>query len=93
VPISEAEPLEVFLYAIKSQTTKSRYLNRLRNFFDYLGLEGDVKTQAQAFVIATQEKGKNWVYANVMKFLPYHKERAERGEVSNASTPRRAETT
>ncbi|MGH9993361.1 MAG: hypothetical protein ACREBU_01920 [Nitrososphaera sp.] len=68
-----------------SPATKSRYLNRLKNFFDYLGIEGDVKTQARAFVIAFQEKGKNWVYANVMKFLTFQKERAERGEVSNSS--------
>jgi hypothetical protein len=85
VSVSETEPLEVFLYAIRSNTTKSRYLHRLKNFFDYLGIEGDVKTQARAFVSASQEKGKNWVYANVMKFLSYHKERAERGEVSNSS--------
>jgi hypothetical protein len=85
VSVSETEPLEVFLYAIRSNTTKTRYLNRVRNFFDYLGIEGDVKTQARAFVVASQEKGKNWVYANVMKFLTFHKERAERGEVSNSS--------
>ena len=56
--ISETEPLEVFLYAIKSNATKSRYQNRLKNFFDYMALEGDIKTQARAFVIAAQEKGK-----------------------------------
>jgi hypothetical protein len=78
VSISETEPLEVFLYAIRSNATKSRYLNRLKNFLV-------VKTQARAFVLASNEKGRNWVYANVMKFLSYHKERAERGEVSNSS--------
>ena len=83
--VSETEPLKVFLYAIRSPATKSRYLNRLKNFFDYLELEGDIKTQAMAFVTATNEKGKNWAYANVMKFLSYHKERAERGEVSDSS--------
>jgi hypothetical protein len=77
--------LEVFLYAIRSNATKTRYLNRLKNFFDYLGFEGDVMTQARSFVAASQEKGKNWVYANVMKSLSFHKERAERGEVSNSS--------
>jgi hypothetical protein len=77
--------LEAFLYAIKSPATKSRYLNRLKNFFDYLGIEGDIKTQARAFVAAAKEKGQSWVYANVMKFLSYHKERAERGEVSYSS--------
>lgn len=83
--ISETEPLEVFLYAIKSPSTRSRYLNRLKNFFDYLEIKGDIKTQARAFVAMANEKGKNWVYASAMKFLSYHKERAERGEVSNAS--------
>ena len=85
VSIAETEPLEVFLYAIKSNATKQRYLNRLKNFFEFMRIEGDIKTQARAFVIASHVKGKNWVYANVMKFLTFHKERAERGEVSNAS--------
>ena len=85
VSVSETEPLEVFLYAIKSPATRSRYLNRLKNFFDYMELEGDIKTQAKAFVTAANEKGKNWAYANVMKFLSYHKDRAERGEVSDSS--------
>ena len=65
--VSETEPLEVFLYAIKSPATRSRYLNRLKNFFDYMELEGgDIKTQAKAFVTAANEKGKNWAYAHVM---------------------------
>jgi hypothetical protein len=85
VSVSEAEPLEVFLYAIKSPATRSRYLNRLKNFFDYMELEGDIKAQAKAFVSMTNQKGKSWTYANVMKFLSYHKERAERGEVSDSS--------
>ena len=81
----ETEPLEIFLYAIRSKATRSRYLNRLKNFFDYNEIEGDIQTQARTFVVSARDKGKNWVYASVMKFLSYHKERAERGEVSNAS--------
>ena len=44
VSVSETKPLNAFLYAIKSPATRSRYLNRLKNFFDYMELEGDIKT-------------------------------------------------
>ena len=71
VSVSETEPLEVFLYAIRSNTTNTRYLNRLKNFFAYLRIEGDVKTQARAFVVASQEKDKSWANANVMKFFDF----------------------
>lgn len=85
VEVSGSDPLEVFLYAIRSTSTRSRYQNRLKNFFDFLEFDGDIKTQARSFVSAARERGKEWVYASVMKFLSYHKERAERGEVTNAS--------
>ena len=38
----ESEPLELFLYAIKSDATKDRYKRRLGNFFDFLELDGDL---------------------------------------------------
>jgi hypothetical protein len=40
VSTSETEPLEVFLYALRSKTTRSRYLKRPKNFFDHLEIEG-----------------------------------------------------
>ena len=45
VSISETEPLEVLLCAVKSSANKSRYLNRLNNFFDYFEIQGDFETQ------------------------------------------------
>jgi len=64
VSVSETEPLEAFLYAIRSPATKSRYLNRLKNFFDHLEIEEDIRTQAQTFVALAHEKGLNWVNAS-----------------------------
>ncbi len=83
--ISESEPLEYFLYAIKSPITADRYKRRLRNFFDFLDVEGDLDSQSKSFMGKANKNGKRWVFANVMKFLSYHKERAERGEIADAT--------
>ena len=83
--ISESEPLEYFLYAIKSPITADRYKRRLRNFFDFLDVEGDLDSQSKSFMGKANKNGKRWVFANVMKFLSFHKERAERGEIADAT--------
>ncbi len=44
--ISESEPLEYFLYAIKSPITADRYKRRLGNFFDFLDVKGDLESQS-----------------------------------------------
>jgi hypothetical protein len=40
--VSEAGPLKLFMYAMKSKATKDRYQRRLRNFFDFLGYDGSL---------------------------------------------------
>jgi hypothetical protein len=83
--MSEASPLELFMYAMKSKATKERYQRRLKNFFDFLGYGGDLTSQAKLFIVAANRNGKNWVFANLMKFLTFQKERVERGEITNAT--------
>ncbi len=83
--ISETEPLEYFLYAIKSPITADRYKRRLGNFFDFLDVKGDLNSQSKSFMVKANKNGKRWVFANVMKFLSFHKERAERGEIADAT--------
>ena len=76
------DPLELFLYGIRSNSTKSRYKRRLGNFFDYLEISGDLSEQAKQFIGMAQKNGNTWVSANLMKYLAYHKERAERNEIA-----------
>ena len=83
--MSESEPLESFLYAIKSDSTKQRYERRLKNFLDFLDLEGDLEAQAKSFIIQSQQKGKSWVSAKVMKFLTFQKDRVNKGEITGAT--------
>jgi len=80
--VSESEPLETFLYAIKSDATKSKYKSRLKNFFDYLEIPGDLEAKSKLFIGKSNKKGNSWVSANLMKFLSFQKERVERGEIT-----------
>ena len=80
--VSELEPLETFLYAIKSDATKSKYKSRLKNFFDYLEIPGNLEAKSKLFIVKAIKKENSWVSANLMKFLSYQKERVERGEIT-----------
>ena len=69
--LSEFEPLELFLYAMRSDSTKSRYKSRLGNFFDFLELDGDLAEQSKQFIANSKKNGISWATANVMKFLSF----------------------
>ena len=43
------DPMGMFLYAIKAKETKRQYTSKLKAFFDYLGLGGDLNEQAAQF--------------------------------------------
>jgi len=63
--------------------TKDRYKRRLGDFFKFLEIDDDLKFQAKYFMVQSNEKGKQWVFVNVMNFLSFHKERVECGEIAN----------
>lgn len=81
----EAEPMELFLYGIRSPVTKERYLHRLGNFFDYLELPGSQSEQAKILMAQIMQNGPTWITAKLMTYLQYHKERSERGEISEST--------
>ena len=70
---------------MKSNATKDRYKRRLGNFFDFLEIQGDLTEQSRQFVSQAKNNGNSWVTANMMKYLSYHKERAERGEIAEST--------
>lgn len=81
----ESEPMGLFLYAIRSPVTKERYLNRLGNFFDYLELQGSTNEKAKTLMEQIKSNGPTWITAKLMTYLQFHKERSERGEISEAT--------
>ncbi|WP_042685458.1 tyrosine-type recombinase/integrase [Candidatus Nitrosotenuis chungbukensis] len=83
--INESEPMGMFLYALKSPVSKQRYQKRLENFFDFLELQGSTEDKAKTLILQINEHGLTWLTAKTMNYLNYHKERAERGEISDAT--------
>ncbi len=82
----EHDPLAMFVYALRAPETRRQYPKRLKIFFDYLELKGSIEEQAGEFVVKAR-KDNNWAFASMMHFMSYQKERAGRGEISEATVP------
>jgi len=83
--ITESEPMGLFLYGIKSPVTKDRYLRRLGHFFDFMEFQGSIDDQAKSLIAQIKEHEPTWISTKIMNYIQYHKERAERGELSEAT--------
>ena len=70
----------MFVYAIRSKETKRRYLKVIGNFFEFIGFEGSLDEKSKSFVMKSRGN-QSWTSANVMKYMSYQKERAERIEI------------
>lgn len=64
---------------IDAEITKKQYKQRLKRFFDSIGLEGqDIEEQGQQFLeYAKGEGGQQWVQEQVLYYLQHHKERVK----------------
>jgi len=47
---------------------------------------------AKSFVLDAKERGDSWVFANLMKYMTFHKERVERSEIAAASIKKLLQT-
>jgi hypothetical protein len=78
--------LTEFHDAIRSPVTKNKYDKRLAFFFEQIGLKGDLKQQAKTF-IAKSKADPVWATRTVNDYMRSQKERAERGEIAEATVP------
>jgi hypothetical protein len=79
------DPYTMFLHAMKSPVTKTKYSRRLEMFFDFLKIPGEnLKEQCLTFVNNGQSNV-NWVFTNILKFVLFHKERIHKKEISGAT--------
>lgn len=83
--ITESEPMGLFLYGIKSPMTKDRYLKRLEHFFNFLELSGTMDEKATALISQIKEHDSSWMTTKIINYIQHHKERAERGDLSEAT--------
>jgi hypothetical protein len=75
------DPIECFMYALKSSEAWRQYPRRLKLFFDFIGIRGDLDKQGQQF-LEDFRKDVGRKQKNLMRFLGYHKERVRRKELA-----------
>ncbi|MDG6998548.1 MAG: hypothetical protein JRN15_05475 [Nitrososphaerota archaeon] len=82
----ETDPLVEFFEAIRNPVTKKKYEGRLKMFFDFLKIEGDLAKQARAFRLQADNDPK-WATYQINEWIRHHKQRAEAGAISEKTIP------
>lgn len=85
--MEQTNPIDSFLYALRSPASQSRYQRLLAYFFNFAGCKGTIPECAKSFVEQARTNGNDWTGSQLMKYLMYQKARADRKEIS-ASTLR-----
>src|SRR6476646_2840878 len=71
------------LYALRALESKRQYPKRLQIFLDYLKIQGlTIEEKSDEFYIMIEEKGRNWLEQELLKFFTIQNLRAERNEIS-----------
>ena len=74
----------LFLYAMNSPVTRDRYTTRLRRFFSFIGIEGNVEEQCRIF-IEKSDKDNQFAFKSIISFLHTQKERCDRKEITGST--------
>jgi hypothetical protein len=76
----------LYLYAMKSPVTREKYQKRLEKFFDFLRKEGKtIEDKSISFVNRSRFGGDQWVFNNVLKFMQFQLDRANRKEITGST--------
>ena len=84
IGVHDNDPMAMLLYAIRAEETRRQYLSKLKAFFDYLGLQGNMEDQAHQFV-SRSTKEPSWAMAQLMRFISFQKERVTKKEITEAT--------
>lgn len=77
------KPVEYAFIYVNSSFTKVNYRSKLKQFFEYLGLQGDLEQQGQTFLERVRkEENRYWAQENIMLFLDFQKQRVLKKEIS-----------
>lgn len=80
------DPITMFRDALPNKVTRQKYERRLIQFFEFIEMKGDLDEQSKQFVESSQKDPK-WIVSMIMKYMRFHKERAENKEISVATLP------
>jgi len=70
---------------MKSPVTRQKYQKRLK-LFDFIVVEGKtIEDKSITFINRAKTEGNEWVFNNVLKFMLFQQERANRKEITGAT--------
>jgi integrase len=76
----------LFVFNIRSASTRDYYLRRLRGFFDYINLLPDKSIINRCDYFAKRGKGdSDWAFNNIVRFLQFQRERVEQQEIAGST--------
>ncbi len=85
--IEPNHPLSLFISMLGSSESIRQYPQRLKIFFDFLNIKGDIKEQAVIFVEKYKRDKKGELEKQLMMFARFQKERVNNKELSPSTVP------
>ena len=82
---SELDPWTLLLNAMRAPMTKDRYQTRVAKFFEYAKIPGKTLEQRARTFAKKGKKDANWALSNILKFIYFQRERADKKEISGAT--------
>lgn len=85
--IEPNHPLSLFISMLRSRESIRQYPQRLKVFFDFLKIKGDIKEQATSFVEKYKRDKKGELEKQLIMFTRFQKERVNNKEISPSTVP------
>ncbi len=85
--IESNHPLSLFISMLGSPESIRQYPQRLKVFFDFLKIKGDIKEQATSFVKSYKHDRNGELEKLLIMFTRYQKERVTKKEISPSTVP------
>ena len=85
--MDDHQPLSLFLSLLGSPESKRQYPQRLQVFFNFLGLEGDIKDQSTSFIKQYKKQDGEELERQLIMFAAHQKDRVVKKEISPSTVP------
>ncbi len=76
----------LFIFNIRSASTRDYYLRRLKGFFNYIDLLPEESIEKRCDYFAKRGKEDlDWAFSNIVRFLQFQRERVEQEEITSST--------
>lgn len=83
--VMDADPYSLFLNAIKSPSTKEKYVRRLTIFLDFLKIPGETMKERCVLLQERSMNNNQWIFNCILSYIIHQKNRLEKKEITGAT--------